>query len=173
MERRINLKGFEDIYAKNKDYVFKFICKLTSYQENISEELLQETFYQAFISFGRFRGDSEIKTWLCQIAKNTYYRHLRNERKKEKLTNKICCEEAGNDCSKQAEKKELLLLIHKIMEDFDERTRSIVIYRMYADLKFSEIAVILGIKEATAKVIFSRAKVKIQIQLKERFGYEV
>jgi DNA-directed RNA polymerase specialized sigma24 family protein len=44
---------------------------------------------------------------------------------------------------------------------------------MYAELKFSEIAALSGIKESTAKVIYSRAKVKIQIQLKERFGYEV
>ena len=167
------MKEFENIYAKNKDDVYKFICKLASYNATISEEILQETFYQAFISFDRFRGDSEIKTWLCQIAKNTYYRYIRNEIKKENLTNKIIQEEAVNDFTEQAEKKELLQFIHKVLEDFDDRTRNIVLYRMYADIKFSEIATLLEIKESTAKVIYSRAKVKIQIQLKERFGYEI
>lgn len=167
------MKEFEEIYTKNKDDVYKFICKLTSYKFNLSEELLQETFYQALMSFDRFRGDCEIKTWLCQIAKNTYYRHIRNEIKKENLTNKIIKDETVNDFTEQAEKKELLQFIHKILEDFDERTRNIVLYRMYADIKFSEIAALLGIKESTAKVIYSRAKVKIQILLKERFGYEI
>ena len=44
---------------------------------------------------------------------------------------------------------------------------------MYAGLKFQEIAKILGIKEATAKVVFYRTKIEIQKQLKERFGYEI
>ena len=167
------MKAFEDIYAKHKDDVYRFLCKLTSYKVSLSEELLQESFYQAFISFDRFRGDCEIKTWLYQIAKNTYYRHVRNEIKKENLSNRVRQDETVNDFTEQAEKRELLQFIHTILEDFDERTRNIVLYRMYADITFSEIAALLEIKESTAKVIYSRAKVKIQIQLKERFGYEI
>lgn len=167
------MKAFEDIYCHYKDDIYRFICKLTGYRFDISEELLQETFYQAFLSFDRFRGDCEIKTWLCQIAKNSYYRYIRNEIKKENLANKIIQEEVISDFTEQAEKKELLEYIHKILEDFDENTKNIVLYRMYANIKFSEIAALLGIKESTAKVIYSRAKVKILFQLKERFGYEV
>jgi RNA polymerase sigma-70 factor (ECF subfamily) len=167
------MKAFEDIYALYKDDVYKFIYKLTCYKFDLSEELLQETFYQAFISFDRFRGECEVKTWLCQIAKNTYYRYIRNEIKKEQLTNKIIQNETEHDFTVQAEKKELLQCIHSILEDFDERTRNIVLYRMYADIRFSEIAAMSGMKESTAKVIYSRAKVKNQIQLKERFGYEI
>ncbi|MDF2801006.1 MAG: polymerase, sigma-24 subunit, subfamily [Anaerocolumna sp.] len=167
------MKVFEDIYTKYKDDVYKFLCKLTGYRFDLAEELLQETFYQAFISFNRFRGDCEIKTWVCQIAKNTYYSYIRNEIMKEKLANKIINEEVINDFTEQAEKKEIIQLIHKIMKDFDERTKNIVLYRMYADLKFSEIGTLLGIKESSAKVIYSRAKVKIREQLKERFGYEI
>lgn len=167
------MKVFEEIYAKYKDDVYKFLCKLTGYRYDLSEELLQETFYQAFISFERFRGDCEIKTWLCQIGKNIYYSYIRNEIKKEKLTVKIVKGEASHDFTEQAEKKELIQLIHKIMEDFDERTKNIVLYRMYADLKYSEIATLLGIKETSAKVIYNRAKIKIRVQLKERFDYEI
>jgi RNA polymerase sigma-70 factor (ECF subfamily) len=167
------MKEFEDIYAKNKDDVYRFIYKLTGYDIEVAEELLQETFYQAFLSFDRFHGNSEIKTWLCQIAKNTYYHYIRNQVKCRNLTNKIGKEELNNDFTEQMEQKELIQSIHTILEDFDGRTRNIVLYRLYAELKFSEIAALLGIKESTAKVIYSRAKVKIQIQLKERFGYEI
>lgn len=167
------MKEFEDIYEKNKDDVYRFIYKLTGYEAHIAEELLQETFYQAFLSFERFRGDAQIKTWLCQIAKNTYYQYIRSQVKGRNLTNKICQEETSHDFTEEIENKELIRLIRIILEEFDERTRSIVLYRMCAELKFSEIAVLLGIKESTAKVIYSRAKVKIQIQLKERFEYEI
>jgi RNA polymerase sigma-70 factor (ECF subfamily) len=146
---------------------------MTSYQCELSEELLQETFYQAFLSFERFRGECEIKTWLCQIAKNTYYRYLRNELKNENLVIKISREDKAYDVEEQVVQNEIVQLIHRILEEFDERTRNIVVFRMYADLKFSEIATILDIKEATAKVIYSRTKIKIQTILKERYRYEI
>lgn len=167
------MRAFEDIYILYKNDVYRFICKLTGYKTDISEELLQETFYRAFISFDRFRGDCEVRTWLCQIAKNTYYNYVRTEIKKENLVNKVIHNITVNDFEEQAEKREVLQYIHVILEEFDERTKNIVLYRMYADIKFSEIARLLEIKESTAKVIFCRAKVKIQIQLKERFGYEI
>lgn len=167
------MKVFEEIYQDYKSDVYRFLYKLTSYQFQLSEELLQETFYQAFLSFERFRGECEIKTWLCQIAKNTYYRYLRNEIKNENLVLKISQEEKAYDVEEQVVQKEIVQLIHRILEEFDDRSKSIVVFRMYADLKFSEIATILNIKEASAKVIYSRAKTKIQTILKERYRYEI
>jgi RNA polymerase sigma-70 factor (ECF subfamily) len=73
----------------------------------------------------------------------------------------------------QIVKREIVQLIHRILEEFDERTKNIVLFRMYANIKFSEIAMLLDMKEATAKVIYSRAKVKIQTILKERYEYEI
>ena len=60
---------FEELYTEYRQDIYRCICKLTDYDLDLSEELLSETFYQAFLSFGRFRGECEIKTWLCQIAK--------------------------------------------------------------------------------------------------------
>ena len=167
------MKVFEEIYNDYKSDVYRFLYKMTSYQCGLSEELLQETFYQAFLSFDRFRGECEIKTWLCQIAKNTYYRYIRNEIKKENLVLKISGEDKVYDIEEQIVKREIVQLIHRILEEFDERTKNIVLYRMYADIKFSEIAMLLDIKEASTKVIYSRAKVKIQTILKERYEYEI
>jgi RNA polymerase sigma factor, sigma-70 family len=167
------VKAFEEIYQTYKTDVYRFLCKLTGYNFDLSEELLQETFYQAFLSFERFRGECEIRTWLCQIGKNTYSRYVRNEIRKDHLVHKISQETRVQNFEVQVEKKELLHFIHLLLEEFDERTKNIVLYRMYAEIKFSEIAHLLGIKESTAKVIYSRAKVKLQIELKERYGYEI
>ena len=41
-----------------------------------AEELTQETFFQAFRSFGSYKGKSDIFTWLAAIAKHTYYKHI-------------------------------------------------------------------------------------------------
>lgn len=174
------MDAFEKIYIFYKQDVYHFLCRLTNYNYSISEELLSETFYQAFLSFERFRGECEVKTWLCQIAKNTYSQYVRKEIYKEHLYERLKLDNSrlrehsvAGDVERQAEERELLSCIQMILKDCDKRTRDIVLYRMYAELKFQEIARILDMKETTVKVIFYRTKIKIQNELKERFGYEV
>ena len=67
----------------------------------------------------------------------------------------------------------MIMHIRKIMEDLDEKNRSIVEYRLFSQMPYKEIGYLLEIREATVKVLFSRAKAKIQMQLKEEFGYEI
>lgn len=40
---------------------------------HIAEDITQETFVKAIKAVDRFKGDCDIKVWLCQIAKNTYF----------------------------------------------------------------------------------------------------
>ena len=76
------MDAFENIYRTYKEDVYRFICKLTNYNHDVTEELMAETFFQAFISFHRFKGKCEVKTWLCQIAKNVYSGYIRKEIRK-------------------------------------------------------------------------------------------
>ncbi len=172
------MDAFEKIYVTYKDDIYRFVCKMTNYNYNLSEELLAETFYQAFISFQRFKGACEIKTWLCQIAKNTYSGYVRREIRREHLYERLqgkylYANGHPPDVGQQTEDRDVLRCIQTVLAECDPRARDIVQYRMYAGLKFQEIAKILDIKEATAKVIFYRTKVFIQNQLKERYDYEM
>src|SRR5699024_5778820 len=63
-----------ELYSKD---LFNYLLYLT-HSHSLSEELVQETFYQAFKSIHRFRGESKVKTWLFQIAKHLYYKHIRD-----------------------------------------------------------------------------------------------
>ena len=71
------------------------------------------------------------------------------------------------------EEKQMAIHIRKVIANLDERSRSIAEYRLYGEKSYKEIEELLGIREATAKVLFSRAKAKIQQQLKEEYGYEI
>ena len=72
---------FEEIYRQYEADVRRFLYRLTGCDSRLSEELTQETFYQAFLSFGSFRGTCQMRTWLCQIAKHVYARYVRSETK--------------------------------------------------------------------------------------------
>jgi len=45
---------------------FSYLCDI-----ELAEDAVQETFFKAWKNYGRFRGDSQEKTWLTRIAINT------------------------------------------------------------------------------------------------------
>ena len=60
---------FEKTYQEYQQMIHAFLLRLCG-NAHLAEELTQETFYQAFKHWGKFRGQSSISTWLCKIAKN-------------------------------------------------------------------------------------------------------
>ena len=54
--------------------IYHFLLKLTNFNEDLADELTQETFFQVYFSLPKYRGRSSIGTWICAIAKNVCYR---------------------------------------------------------------------------------------------------
>lgn len=71
---------FEKIYVRYFNDVFLFLKKLSK-DESIAEEITSETFFKAMRSIETFRGETDIRVWLCQIAKNCYFSHLKKQQK--------------------------------------------------------------------------------------------
>ena len=69
------MEDFEAIYQEYYQRVFAFLFKMCQ-DRDLSEELTQESFYQALKSFHRYDGSCSLFTWLAAIAKNTYFKHL-------------------------------------------------------------------------------------------------
>ncbi len=167
------MSEFEELYNLYYRDVYYYVLKLTGYQDHIAEEVTQESFYQAFISLKRFRGECAMKSWLCQIAKNTYYKYLKTHAKEIYLEEDAHQQREEKSVSTAVEEKQMTIHIRKVIADLDERSRSIAEYRLFGEKSYKEIGELIGIREATAKVLFSRAKAKIQQQLKEEYGYEI
>jgi len=70
---------FEQIYNTYFNHVYLYIRKLSG-NEHIAEDITSETFFKAMKSIDSFRGDCDFRVWLCQIAKNCYYSHLKKQK---------------------------------------------------------------------------------------------
>ena len=71
---------FDAIYHTYFQSVYQYIRQLSG-DEHIAEEITSDTFFKAMKSIKDFRGECDMRVWLCQIAKNTYYSYLKkNER---------------------------------------------------------------------------------------------
>ena len=67
---------FEQIYSTYFKSVYHYI-RMLSGDEHLAEEITSETFFKAMKSIGDFRGECDMRVWLCQIAKNAYYSYLK------------------------------------------------------------------------------------------------
>ena len=74
------MAAFQEVYEEYARPVYRFLLSLTG-NEDLAEELLSETFYQAFKHIDRFEGRCNLYTWLCQIAKNLWYDECRKNKK--------------------------------------------------------------------------------------------
>ncbi|WP_240420720.1 RNA polymerase sigma factor [Paenibacillus periandrae] len=156
------MESIEQLYETYAQTVYRYLFSITQ-NADLSEELTQETFYQAMKSIHSFRGECKISVWLCQIAKHCWYKEL-NKRKK---TNSVSMDElditfqAGNYVEKDVLHKEEKLSLFRLLHQLDLKTKEVMYLRLSGELSFSEIGEILGQSEAWARVTFYRGKQKI------------
>lgn len=66
---------FEKIYTEYFSDVYKYVLSLCR-NEATAEEITQETFFKAMRHIDKFNGNCKLYVWLCQIAKNTYFKAI-------------------------------------------------------------------------------------------------
>lgn len=147
-------------YREYAVMVYKFLLSLC-YEEELAEELTQETFYQAVRSVDRYDGSCKVSTWLCQIAKHLWYREM--ERRKRKGTSELTADMESleklmeEQLLVKEEKMELFRKVHVL----DEISKEIVLLRVTGAFSFKEIAELFGKNENWARVTYYRAKQKL------------
>ena len=162
------LNDIEEVYKKYGKIVYKYIFCLTE-NEDIAEEIVQETFLVAVQNINKFRGECKISTWLCQISKYIWYKRLKKDKKKSKeipidvLENNLFIEDSIE--GKLLNKEEKIEMFKKI-QNLDEDTKNVMYLRIFGNFEYSEIAEIMNKTSNWARVTFFRGKQK----LKEEFN---
>ncbi len=150
----------DSVYREYVTVVYKFLLSLC-YEEDMAEELTQETFYQAVRSANRYDGSCKVSTWLCQIAKHLWYQEV--EQRKRKGTSPLTEDILSKDMPVEdrfnirEEKMELFRKVHVL----DETAKEVVLLRVTGAFSFKEIGELFGKNENWARVTYYRAKQKI------------
>ena len=154
------MDDMDAVYRDHAQTVYKFLLA-QCHDPDLSEELTQETFYQAVRSIGRFDGSCKLSVWLCQIAKHLWYQHLRKHRQ-----NPVPLEAAPESSVPSAEEglleQEGRLALLRLIHQLPEPQREVVYLRAFGDLSFREIGDVLGKTENWARVTFYRSKEKLR-----------
>ncbi|MDD4582946.1 MAG: sigma-70 family RNA polymerase sigma factor [Eubacteriales bacterium] len=156
------MQDTEKLYNDYFQTVYQYLFCMT-HDADISEELTQETFYQAVKTYDNFRGDCKVSVWLCQIAKHLWYKEYK---RRSKYTSDSINEISDNFPA--TENVECVILendskiaLYQKIQALDEKTREVIYLRLTGELSFREIGEILNRNETWARVTFYRGKQKL------------
>ncbi len=115
------------------------------------------------MSIHRFQGKSKVKTWLFQIAKHVYYKHL----KKNPFPSNLQFDDSGESLANLdtpetiLQKKEDDMFLHFAITELKEPYKQVMVLRAFNELSFKEIGDIFSNSENWARVTFYRAKLQL------------
>lgn len=162
------VNDFEQACQEEYQTVRRFLLRLTG-DEALSEELTQETFYQAMKGWKTFRGQCAVSTWLCGIAKRQFFTWCRKPRA-------IPMEEIAGDSADFTEElldRERRLQAHALLHDLPEPYKEVVTLRTFGDLSHEEIGTLFGKTASWARVTYYRGRQMLVHMMKEAIDDEV
>ena len=160
------MKELEETYAVYFNDIYRFLYRLCG-EEHLAEDLTSETFFKVMQSLDSFKGESDVKTWLFQIAKNTYFSYAR----KHKIF--IDIDEITTKSSINIEQNLLLqekseMIIYAIQQ-LPEPYKEVFYLRIFAELNFQQIGKLFGKTSNWACVTFHRARKKLIEEMREEY----
>lgn len=174
-----DMTACEDCVALHSDGLYRLSLRLLR-DENEAEDIVQETYLNAFKAIDSFDGRSSLGTWLFRIAYNNAMMRLRKKHpttveieqstfsNRDTLPRELfdwCCLPEKDFLTAEA-KTEIKLAISELSEPL----RTVFSLRDLEGLSTSEVAHILDISEGSVKVRLHRARLALRARLSDYFS---
>ena len=162
-----NTRAFDQLVRKYQSPIRRYFLNQTCGDQELSDDLAQDTFLKAYTSLGSFKKLSSFSTWLYRIAYNIFYDYLRSHKAMDDLDS---CQTDARYCIKQDDVGQRIDIYQAlaILKDMD---RTCITLFYMEDQSIEKIADITGCPIGTVKSHLSRAKEKMSNYLK-RNGYD-
>lgn len=164
-------KALEELIRKIQKNVFGMFSYLADDRQDIAD-LTQEALIKTAKCLTTLKDPHCFKSWLNHIVTNTYYDYSRKRSRESdieidndkliEIKEKIGCEPGEKCLFSEMEK-----LIKAAMLSLPENLRVVIVLREYEGLSYEDISKITKTSIGTVKSRISRARLKLQQQLKE------
>lgn len=163
-------KAIEELLKRHETRVYRFGLRMCG-NEDDARDVLQETLLAAFKNLPTFRGDSQISTWLYQIARSFCIKQRRrregeptaHESVEAPEVRKLAVDEPHGDSKTHA--KEVGQLIQAAINTLQADHREALVLRDVEGLSAEEAADVVGIEVGALKSRLHRARLALKQQL--------
>lgn len=160
----------EIVFEQYYEDVYRFLRALTR-DRDLAEELTQETFLRAIRSIDTYRGEGELRVWLCSIAKNLFYSQMKKQKKSIPVADEDFPEGESQEKTliDRIADRETAMEIYQALHRLRDPYKEVFSLRVFGELSFREIGVLFEKSEHWACVTYHRAR---QMILREVRGGE-
>lgn len=173
----------DDCIRQHAAGVYRVALRLMR-NEAEAEDVMQETFLNAFKGIDRFDGRAGLRTWLYRIAYNTALMRLRRRQPEFVSVDEALEPEDGSPVPQQLfdwsriperdfEKAELRAEMEKAIHELPEKLRAVFVMRELEELSTEETAQALGMKIEAVKTRLHRARLLLRERLSDYLALNV
>lgn len=167
---------FEIIIRRNNPSLYK-VGRSYNYNHEDTQDLMQDTYIDAFTNLSKFENRSTFKTWIIKIMLNNCYKKQQKWSSKNIITAKInekstpmFSNNQHTDTNKTVVNRELNFVIENALQQIPIDYRMVFSLREVNGLNVLETADALNISEANVKVRLNRAKSMLRKEVEKSYS---
>lgn len=157
-----NKRAFDELVRRYQSPVRRFFLHQTLGDEQLSDDLAQDTFIKAYTNISKFRGLASFQTWLMRIAYNVFYDYTRSKKQTDDID--------GIQQPSLQTSTVVGMDVYEALRLLKSEERTCITLQLIDGYDIVGIAKITGMKEGTVKSHLSRGKEKLANYLKQN-GY--
>lgn len=156
-----------EFYNLYRNRLYSLVLVQVDRDETAAEDLVQEVFLAALSSLDKFRGDSQLYTWLRSIALhkiNDFYRHqARQPKPRESSDDSDGLELEQTRADEPAthtvmEDEEVRQSVHQALADLPHDYQEVLVLKYLKDMPVLAISQIMGRSPKSVEGLLSRAR---------------
>ncbi len=169
---------FEILIRRNNSFLYK-TGRSYNYNHEDTQDLMQDTFIDAYANLSKFEGRSSFKTWIIKIMLSNCFRKRQKFSFKNEVANEISdksipmfSNQQHTDTNKTVLNRELSFVIENALTQVPLDYSMVFSLREINGLNIMETADALSISEANVKVRLNRAKTMLKKEIEKSYTAE-
>lgn len=165
---------FEILIRRNNSILYK-TGRSYNFNHEDTEDLMQDTFIDAFRNLSKFENRSSFRTWITRLMLNNCYRRKQKFSYQHEVAKEIpeksepMFSHNHSDTNKAIANKELNSVIGNALASVPEEYRMVFSLREISGLNVKETAEALDITESNVKVRLNRAKAMLRTEIEKSY----
>ena len=155
--------AFRELLQLYKERLYWHVRKIVI-SHNDADDVLQNTFIKVYRSIDKFKGESQLFSWLYRIATNESITHINKNAKRLQITNEEHQNRAINNLTADVyfEGDDIQLKLQKAIAMLPQKQQMVFNMRYFDNIKYKDMSEILETSEGALKASYHIAVKKIE-----------